>query len=426
MAVVNLLSPLDHFSGTRRLLPILIDRLGNNHLTSFRLAVAFAKSGPLVKLCSALGAWRGAGKTSQAIIGVNNKGTSEQALRLSLKVFDEVYVCFPGRHSTFHPKIFLFSGGERAFVYYGSHNLTGGGTETNLEAGVEIELERPADDAFLASAVASLDALLPANCSFTRKLDNVLLAALIAKDMLYDESKPTTRFGTGKAGAPGAAPLFPLVYPKPPMPIPKASLPAVAAPAAPIVPAAAGAPVPAPGGLAPVPAGVVGGPVAVMAIQPPIVPSDSFVIQIVPHHNGEVFLSKIAVNQNPAFFGFPFTGATVPKIGGNASYPQRVPDPVVDIVIYDAAGAVAVAKAAYPVNTVYYQQKGEIRITFSPDLTIAITPFSILHMQGGDSARDYYFEIFNPGSPRYIALLAACNQTLPSGGNAVSRKMGWL
>src|SRR5207253_2874287 len=32
------------------------------------------------------------------------------------------------------------------------------------------------------------------------------------------------------------------------------------------------------------------------------------VIQIIPHHNGEIFLSKNAVNQNPALFGFPFSG----------------------------------------------------------------------------------------------------------------------
>lgn len=60
---------------------------------------------------------------------------------------------------------------------------------------------------------------------------------------------------------------------------------------------------------------------------PSPVSTEALVIQIVPHHNGEVFLSKIAVDQNPDFFGYPFTGRTTPKKPGNPSYPQRDPEP---------------------------------------------------------------------------------------------------
>src|SRR5205085_2252108 len=90
-----------------------------------------------------------------------------------------------------------------------------------------------------------------------------------------------------------------------------------------------------------------------------IVSSEALVIQIVPHHNGEVFLSKIAVNQNPGFFGFPFRGITTPKIARNPSYPQRVPDPVVNITVYDAAGNVTLTRTAFELNTVYYSTKSE-------------------------------------------------------------------
>lgn len=159
------------------------------------------------------------------------------------------------------------------------------------------------------------------------------------------------------------------------------------------------------------------------------VSSEALVIQIVPHHNGEVFLSKIAVNQNPSFFGFPFTGATTPKIASNPSYPQRVPDPVVNITVYDGVGNVAVTKTAFGLNTVYYSTKSEIRITFSPDLVAAIAPYAIMVIRRTDEAHDYDIDVFNPAkkpSTRYQQYLNACNQKMPSGGKAQARRMGWL
>ena len=62
-----------------------------------------------------------------------------------------------------------------------------------------------------------------------------------------------------------------------------------------------------------------------------------FAIQIKPHHNGEIFLSRTAAAQNPGFFGWPFTGKTTPKTAGNPSYPQLEPDPIVNIVVFGQA-----------------------------------------------------------------------------------------
>src|SRR5207248_2343236 len=152
----------------------------------------------------------------------------------------------------------------------------------------------------------------------------------------------------------------------------------------------------------------------------------ALVIQITPHHNGEVFLSKTAVNQNPGFFGFPFAGRTVPKKRGNTAYPQRVPDPIVNITIFDGAGARIVSKAGFNLNTVFYEKKAEIRITFSADLTGAVEQFAIMVMRQGTGISDYEIEIYNPGSPFYDQYLAVCNQLLPSGGPRRARRMGWL
>ncbi len=162
------------------------------------------------------------------------------------------------------------------------------------------------------------------------------------------------------------------------------------------------------------------------AVLPGTVVSEALVIQINPHRNGEVFLSKLAVDQSPNFFGFPFTGKTISKKASNPSYPQRVPDPLVRITAYDSNGTIALLKEQFGLNTVFYEKKSEIRITFPPDLLKVVKPYSVMVMQRAEGGLDYVIEIFNPGTKQYDAYLNVCNQTLPSGGASKARKMGWI
>ncbi len=420
MIRISFLRPIDHFDGTRRLLQELQFCLQSDDYDHLRISVAFAKSGPLLRLSPFLKKWKSKGKKVEAIIGIDLLGTSKQALQFALQNFDNVYILHSETHATFHPKFYLFSGSNHAVCYQGSHNLTVGGTETNLEGGVKIELDRPEDEAAFQEALASWTSLLPDACVMSLKLDLPLLQALFDDAIIVDENvakpkqPPEDLTSPDGSSVPATPPKhtegkFPKAYPKPPSPIPKEAFP-TAAPATPapyVQPAAKKAP----------------------TASPSTVSSDALVIQIVPHHNGEVFLSKIAVNQNPAFFGYPFTGATKPKYPHNPSYPQRDPDPIVNITVYDPAGEVALIKTGFQLNTVYYSTKSEIRITFSPDLVAAISPYAIMVMRRTDEAYDYDIDVFNPGNPqseRYQQYLNVCNQTLPSGGKDQARRMGWL
>jgi hypothetical protein len=79
----------------------------------------------------------------------------------------------------------------------------------------------------------------------------------------------------------------------------------------------------------------------------------------------------------------------------------------------------------YPLNTVYYETKSEIRITASP-LVSSVPDYSVMIMQQStDPAIDYEITIHRPDSPDYGAWVAACNQFMPSGGKA-PRKFGWF
>jgi len=158
---------------------------------------------------------------------------------------------------------------------------------------------------------------------------------------------------------------------------------------------------------------------------------NGFVIQIVPHHNGEILLSKVAINQNPTFFGFPFTGATTSKKSGNPSYPQRVPDPIVNIRVFDSKGNLIKTELNYALNTIYYTKKSEIRITITPSILSGLTAppnaYPLLVMRESTIIGcDYDLDFYSAGSIDYNNYLAICNQSLPSGGKSIARRMGWI
>lgn len=406
MPGISFISPLDQPSGNLRLLSLLRASLQNQAYTTFQFAVAFAKSGPMLRLYNDLAAFHQRGGRSMAVVGYDHLGTSRQALQLMLNSLTEVYVTSHPR-STFHPKIFIFSGTQRAVAYIGSNNLTVGGTETNFEACVCIDYVLPGEHQDYQLATQLVQALLPHTCQATRQLDAAYLAQLIADGVLHDETRaaiPRRPRAPRNAGL-GQAP--PMIW-MPPSPIPANVLGLLG-----VRPAR---PQNARGHA------VVHGPVVPAA---PVALPRGLVIQIAPHHNGEIFLSRLAVSQSPAFFGFPFTGRTTPKKIGNASYPQRDPDPVVDIEVIGAGRNVLLTRAGYSLNTVYYERKSEIRITAAP-LVQVVPEYSIMIMTAGGQGVDYNLEIHTPQSPDYQRFLAMCNQRMPSGGRAHPRMFGWI
>lgn len=397
MPKIEILKPVDAAIGKRRLLDELKMDLRADDLTDFRWLVAYAKAGPLQRLKSSLQSWRAKGRTLRAIFGIDQQGTSREALELALALCDEVYVT-QERGITFHPKAYIFTGTSKARLYLGSNNLTVGGTETNFEAAILIEASLPADNAVLAEINELWNQLLPTQCVATRKLNQALLNKLVADGDVVDEAtiRRTQKKATKAKKAATAKTGLKL---KPPSPLPAGTKTAQqAAPAPQAVTAASATPAAQAVGLA---------------------------IQIKPHHNGEIFLSKLAVNQNPAFFEFPFNGMTVPKNAGGTPYPQRLPDPVVNIQVYGAGEALLLKSDAYPLNTVFYAPKAEIRVTAS--MLVPVVPeYSVLVMTPGETTGiDYEMTIFTPDSPDYAAWVAACNQQMPGGGKT-PRKFGWF
>ena len=397
MVSISLIRPLDQPIGERRLLQDLKQALCDERLTQFRLVVAYAKSGPLYRLQELIEEWRSAGKTIEAIFGIDQRGTSKEALEFALSWFDGVYVTQISG-ITFHPKLYLFAGDNYAQVTVGSNNLTVGGTEKNFESAIQLELDLPEDAAVLDTINSAWTTLLPNNCGATSPLNAELLAHLVEAGLVVDEKVMRTRSANDASVGRGAVTMGFGIIVKPESPLPKGAL----SDKKKITNLGAG-----------------DDPGASEA------PTRGFAIQIRPHHNGEIFLSVTAALQNPSFFNWPFNGLTTPKKENNPSYPQIDPDPIVDISVVGDGGKQILALSSYPLNTVYYEKKSEIRITASP-LVSVVPEYSIMIMERSDEQeKDYEIVIHTPSSPDFERWLASCNQRMPGGGKT-PRRYGWF
>lgn len=428
MAHVEIVQPISQTTGDFRLLDWLNEKFRSNAYNSFRCLVAFAKVKPLYKMHENIQKWNASGNRTEAIIGIDHKGTSAQALQYALSNFQHTYIVHAD-HSTFHPKMYIFSGETDAAVYYGSSNLTPGGLETNFEGGIILTLSLPEDVALFNQAKVSFESLLPSSLPCCVELTSAVLQQLNDGGLLLDENirrvarnDSTTRTaGTNTSHAPIFAPY----KTKPPKAISKTALAAAAASAGIVITPAAHA---AGSGTSVTP---VTSNTTVSSVTPAAI-VDGLVMQVTPHRNGEILLSKIAVGQNPGFFGFPFTGRTVPKKATNPTYPQRDPDPVVNIYVYNSTGACVRAETHYGLNTVYYEKKAEIRITITPSILDGLnygggTDYPIIVMSNSESdGCDYDLYFYAKGSVDYDSYLNICDQTLPSGGKSAARKMGWI
>jgi HKD family nuclease len=407
MPTFSIISPLDQPTGKRRLLDDLKKNLSSSDFQSFGMSVAFAKVGPFYRLQSHLSKWKAAGKKSCAVFGIDHYGTSKQALEFALRHLDQVYFTQYRGHS-FHPKIYWFEGVAKGVIFIGSNNLTVGGTEINFEAGVEMIFDLPRETDVFKNAMTAFSDLLDPTCIPTRVLTATVLAELEAAGLLLDETKK-------QSALPGSPRV---IYPSKPvakMPFkPQSSLPAATV-FGPVVKKSA----------LETKAAAIAAQAKVVDVTKPLIPVGGVAMQIRPHNNGEIFLSKTAAQQNPAFFGMPFTGKTVPKKAGNAAYPQRVPDPICDITVFGAGNSIIFNAKNFPLNTVFYESKAEIRVTASA-LVQHVPEYSILVMAPSSSPGvDYEMQIFTQASPDFAAWLSVCDQEMPGGGKT-PRKFGWF
>lgn len=102
---------------------------------TFYFLVAYAKRSGVGRIISFLKKFRNNGGEIKAVVGIDQKNTSYEALMDLLEICNELYVYHNEDFSrTYHPKLYLFESVEKeALVSIGSSNLTAGGLYTNYE-----------------------------------------------------------------------------------------------------------------------------------------------------------------------------------------------------------------------------------------------------------------------------------------------------
>ena len=360
---------------------------------------------------------RRVGTSARVSVGIDQQGSSLEGVQDVWRVLDghgEFWIVHegPGGSGIFHPKVFLFEGAAAAELVVGSANLTGGGLYRNHELSVALRFD-DLDDDVLVEVRQALDAWQTAgpNCL---AVTPALITDLHQRGDLPSEAAQRVARGASRAAARAAGGTI-----APPQ-NPFAPSQRMVAPAPRAMPVGIPAP---PVTAAPPP--TLATPVA--PVTTPAVPATPrmLIMEVVPHHNGEVFLSKRAINDDPVFFGHPFTGWSVPKQAHNAPYPQLDPQPVVEILIYDQHGNIAHRRGNHALYVVEYTRKSEIRITIPDGLTRHIPDMSVMVMTKDPIPQlDYRLEFFPPGVAP-TALTAQMNVALPSGGKPVRRHYGW-
>lgn len=79
------------------------------------------------------------------IVGVDQKGTSKEALEALLALEIHAFVFYQPSNTIFHPKIYLFEGKEKSELIVGSSNLTTYGLFSNVEASVLVSVDNSND-----------------------------------------------------------------------------------------------------------------------------------------------------------------------------------------------------------------------------------------------------------------------------------------
>jgi hypothetical protein len=419
----------------------LIVALADQHWTRLDAAVAFVKMSGVAHLAPSLYGFATRNQVRIAV-GIDQQGTSLEGLQTLWLVLggaaSELYVLQnpAGNPSpTFHPKLWLFRSETDALLICGSGNLTGGGLFTNYEAGVVLPLAL--DDPTLRAVVDVLDQWSDESGPEVAKVTAASMQAM--HDVGELPSEPATQLATrlsrtAKAmiagvgrGVRASSGLFrpAPVRPAPPTPM-QPVLPAPPVTPRPVPRLSAGRPTQADGAR---PAARHSRP---PPGEPPVVPStdlvplhDQLLIVVNPRQRTEIYLAKAPLQDDPAFFGWPFLGRTTPRGSGNSGQPQPDPLPTADVTVYDAAGSVAGSIHDPSLKLWTYSfgasANDDFRMTLTGGLLRLVPDESVLVMTRQPvNGSDYTIEIYPPGHPHYATLLAACSETLPGG-----RRYGW-
>ncbi len=116
------------------------------HYDNFIGFVAFVAISGVSKLLPSILKAKENYKRVTFFVGVDNRGTSKEALEMLLENRIETYVFHKVEEQiTYHPKLFIFEGEKHSRIILGSSNLTYSGFLNNIEASLQLDFKTKTD-----------------------------------------------------------------------------------------------------------------------------------------------------------------------------------------------------------------------------------------------------------------------------------------
>lgn len=170
----------------------LINYLNQNSFHSFTAFSAFASESGIFGLSEHI---QNAKRNFQApnkvriIVGVDQKGTSKEALEELNSLNVESYIFYQSEYPIFHPKIYLFEGNNQTKIILGSSNLTRTGLFINVESSILVEFDNndPEGNTFLSSLKAYYQTLFDLTDPNLIEISDLTITSLFDKGIIPDE-----------------------------------------------------------------------------------------------------------------------------------------------------------------------------------------------------------------------------------------------
>lgn len=125
---------------------IIIKLFKESKYSSFTGISAFASEAGVVGLSECIESGSDFYETLNLIVGIDQEGTSKQALKEIDKLGINSYIFYQKESPIFHPKIYLFEGENDTTLIVGSSNLTARGQFGNVESSIMIEFKNDDPD----------------------------------------------------------------------------------------------------------------------------------------------------------------------------------------------------------------------------------------------------------------------------------------
>lgn len=168
----------------------------SKHFDSYIGFVAFAATSGIYTILKKVNNAKERYKNLRFYIGVDNKGTSKEALELLVKEDIETYIYYrDSTYVTYHPKLFVFEGPKYSRIIIGSSNLTNSGLKTNVEASIQIDYNTSTDKQgakLLTEIKEYYSEFINLTDKNLKKLDSELIDLLDSKNLLYSQYHKST------------------------------------------------------------------------------------------------------------------------------------------------------------------------------------------------------------------------------------------